>query len=278
MTTKTCCQTNTCGTGCQCGNCQNGCNNCGWANCSGCGNWGCGWNNCGNWNCGWNNCGNWNCGWNNCGGWNSCGTCGDSGNWPSTDPMAPGGLLVPRITASGRTMQRCVQVELCVTDLPDCAEAPYTLTSLAACGNSDWELMPGSGKHRVMRVTIPVMAQLRDSCGRSFMVHSSITVDVPIRVGLPGQDPCRGTVTVLPALRLNQRCACENSCGCGNNCGCNTGCGNSCCTPACSDNACFDVFIDVVVDVYVTRWEPSGESITAPCRSDLPLNLPVSCC
>ncbi len=261
-----CCQTINCGNGCQCSNCQNGC--------TPCGNWGCGWNQCG---CGWNDCGacGWNqCGWNQCGGcgnwgcgWNQCGTCPDS-NWPTTDPLAPGGLLVPRIIASGRALQRCVQVELCVTDLPECAEAPYTLLSVAACGNSDWELLPGAGKNRVMRVTIPVMVQLRDRCGQSFIAHSSITVDVPIKAGLAGDDPCRGTVTVLPGVRLNQRCACENSCACNCSCGC---------APVCSEDACFDVYIDVVVDVYVTRWEPSGESITAPCRPDLPLTLPVTC-
>ncbi len=256
------CQSVTCGNNCQCSACQN--NGCG--SCNGCGNWntcgGCG--SCGNWG--------WGCGgWNGCGGCNNCGSCGgcnngcwggcgwncDQSDWPTTSPMAPGGLLVPRIVASGRVLQRNVSLELCVTDLPECAEGPYNLVSISACGNSDWELLPGSGKQRVMRVTIPVMVTLRDRCGAVYSVHSSITVDVPIRVGLPGQDPCRGMVEVLPGLRLNGPAGC-------------------CCGPVCSEDECFDICIDVLVDVYVTRWEPSGDSITAPCRPDLPLTLPMS--
>ncbi|MBQ8200893.1 MAG: hypothetical protein IJZ74_03895 [Clostridia bacterium] len=166
-------------------------------------------------------------------------------------------MLVPRIVASGRAWLRNAEIELCVEDLPDCAEAPFALLNINACGSSDWEFLTTGGRRRIIRVTIPVTARIRDCNGCVHTVHSSVTVDVPIRMGMPRQNPCHGgSVTVLPTIRLV-------------------------CAPVCSDDNCFTVRLDVLVDVYVTRWEPSSDGITVPCRPDLPLNLPLnfpSCC
>ena len=224
-----------CGNGCAngCGNgCANGCgNNCGCVN--GCGS-GCA-NGCGN-NCGCTNCGcNANCSSNWC--------------WANIPPLASGGMLVPRIIASGRATQRATNVTLCVQDIPECAQPPYALAGVSASGPSDWEFIARDRYCATLRVTIPLTAQIRDCAGCVYTGHSSVTVDVPVRITIPQADLGRANVTVMPSVRLI-------------------------CTSGCSDDGCFTVSLAVLVDVYVTQWELSSDGITVPCRPDLPLTLP----
>ena len=249
---------NPCGNGCtnDCG-CANGCGcmNCGCAN--GCGN-GCA-NGCGN-NCGCvngcgngcaNGCGN-NSGCTNCGCTGNCGcnaNCGSNWCWANIPPLASGGMLVPRIIASGRATQRATNVTLCVQDIPECAQPPYALAGVSASGPSDWEFIASDRYCATLRVTIPLTAQIRDCAGCVYTGHSSVTVDVPVRITIPQADLGRANVTVMPSVRLI-------------------------CTSGCSDDGCFTVSLAVLVDVYVTQWELSSDGITVPCRPDLPLTLP----
>lgn len=158
-------------------------------------------------------------------------------------------MLVPRVIASGRLWQRNTEVELCVEDLPECAEAPYTLTEVIACSPGEWELVRGPRGRVFLRVTLRLLCQVRDAACCCYTAHSAITVDVPLRTSFPLRDLWRTHVIILPTVWL--------SCSCG-----------------CSEDGCFHATLDVLVDVYLTRWEPSSDGITVPCRPDLPLNLP----
>lgn len=145
---------------------------------------------------------------------------------------------------------------LCVQDIPECAEAPFCLVSVNASGPCDWEFISRSNTCATLRVTIPLTVQLRDCSGCIFTGHSSVTVDVPVRIVIPQQDLGRANVTVMPACRLL-------------------------CSSGCSEDGCFTVSLAVLVDVYLTQWELSSDGITVPCRPDLPLTLPARfnrCC
>lgn len=237
-----------CGCGCAngCGNaCANGCHN-GCANgCGGCAN-GCGW--IGGCSC--------NSHWNSSCGCSGCGNCSAGCLWPNLPPLASGGMLAPRIVASGRALQRACDLTLCVQDIPECAQAPYALIGVAASGPSDWEFISVEQQRAVLRVTIPLTAQIRDCSGCVYNGHSSVTVDVPVNITIAQQELSRANVTVMPGVRLL-------------------------CTSGCSNDGCFTVSLAILVDVYVTQWELSADGITVPCRPDLPLTLPPSfnrCC
>lgn len=158
-------------------------------------------------------------------------------------------MLAPRIVASGRARLRANDLTLCVQDLPDTAEPPFALIAVNASGPSDWEFLSISRFCATLRVTIPLTVRVRDCAGCVFCAHSSITVDVPVRISIPQRNPGRAHVEVMPSVRLL-------------------------CVEGCSEDGCFTVSLALLVDVYVIRWEPSGDGITVPCRPDLPLNLP----
>ena len=247
---------NGCSSGCGwlngCGGCQNGCSTgCSCLNgCGPCLNSGLnGCNGCGGCNGG---CGNWNsCGWISGSSWNSACSCASSCSslWPDAPALSSGGVLIPRVIGSGRLCQRVSSLTLCVQDIPDCAKAPYALLSVSASGPVDWEFISVERWRAVLRVTIPLTAVIRDCAGGVHTGHSSITVEVPVRITIPTTDLGRAHVTVQPGVRLL-------------------------CTTGCSEDGCFTVSLAVLVDVYVARWEPSSDGTTIPCRPDLPLTLP----
>lgn len=167
-----------------------------------CGRWGC--TNCGS-------CGNWNsCGSTSCDGacdsCNTCGTCSACGNNPCTcnscnSAGISGGCLVPRIISTGRTFQRRITQTLCVDDLPDCAESPLTLVSVTVSGQASWEQI-SECRQTLLRVTVPVVVQVRDCAGRCRTGHSTVTLTIPLCMNCPAQDFWRGQLFVAPCIRL----------------------------------------------------------------------------
>lgn len=162
-----------------------------------------------------------------------------------------GGVLTSRIIGSGRLCQRVNDLTLCVQDIPEGATAPFALISVSASGPSDWEFISATRWRAVLRINIPLTAQIRDCSGCVHSVHSSITVEVPVRLTIPTTDLGRAHVAVIPGVRLL-------------------------CVSGCSEDGCFTVSLAVLVDVYLARWEPSSNGDPIPCRPDLPLTLPAS--
>jgi len=227
-----------------CGGCANGCTSCGCLN--GCGNCANGCCNTGCMNCG-------SCSWNarsSCGCAISC-----AALWPDVPALATGGVLIPRIIGTGRLCTRANDLTLCVQDIPESAKAPFALVSVSASGPVDWEFISIERWRAILRVTIPLTATIRDCAGCVYTGHSSVTVEVPVRISIPTADLGRAHVSVQPGVRLL-------------------------CVNGCSDDGCFTAALAVLVDVYVARWEPSSDGTTIPCRPDLPLNLPArsGCC
>lgn len=241
---------NGCSNGCGClngcGSCQNGCG----TNACGCSTSSCGcsgtWNGCTT--CG--GCGNWGT-W---GGWNGRGcscACNCSALWPDAPALQSGGVLVSRIIGSGRLCTRVNDLTLCLQDIPENVQFPCALNCVSASGPVDWEFIAQERWQAVLRVTIPLSCTIRDCAGCTYVCHSSVTVEVPVRITIPTVDLGRAQVTVQPGCRLI-------------------------CTNGCSEDGCFTVSLAVLVDVYVARWEANANGDPIPCRPDLPLNLPAS--
>lgn len=210
------------------------------------------WGRAGDFSCRWNRCGRWDhwgcntcntcstcdsCGnvagdstCDGCGSCNSCSTCGCSscgcdgcGNVGSS-----GGCLVPRIISTGRTFQRRITQTLCVDDIPDCAESPLTLVSVTVSGQASWEQI-SECRQTLLRVTVPVVVQIRDCAGRCRTGHSTVTLTIPL-CNCSSQDFWRGQLFVAPCIRLA--------------------------APVTEDeNGCFDAPLEVQAEVFLVRMQ-----------------------
>ena len=167
--------------------------------------------------------------------------------------MPPGGFLLPRIVAAGREWQRRCSLTLHVEGLPVGAEPPLTLLEVTSCGQPTWETLECSDpRATVLRVRVPLTCQVRDRCNRLYTGQTAITVDVRLRHSGPRSECWRSNLLVLPCVRLI-------------------------CVPCSTEKPTFDVLLEVLVEAYMTRWEPclSGTAPKPTCP-DLPL-FPQPC-
>lgn len=168
-------------------------------------------------------------------------------------PLPSGGFLLPRIVAAGREWQRRCSLMLSVDGLPMGAEAPFTLLEVTACGQPTWETLEDNDPRATcLRVRVPLACLVRDRCNHTYTARSAITVDVRLRHNHPRSECWRSNLMVLPCVRLI-------------------------CIPCSSETSTFDVLLEVLVEAYMTRWEPclSGPE-PKPCCPDLPL-FPQPC-
>lgn len=197
--------------------------NCGCGHCSTCGrNGGCGCTACGSIsaNAGCSICGNSPCTCNQCGTW--WGQCGDCAGGNS-------GYLVPRYVSIGRAFQRRITQTLCVDDIPDCAEAPLTLTAVTVSGQATWEQI-SECRQTLLRVTVPVSVQVRDCSGRCRTGHATVVLTIPLCGPCAQQDLWRGQLYVAPCIRLAAPVT-EN------------------------EDGCFDATLEVQAEVYLVRMQ-----------------------
>ena len=167
--------------------------------------------------------------------------------------MPANGFLLPRIVAAGREWQRRCSLTLTVDGLPMSAEGPLTLLEVTACGQPTWETIDCDDPRATwLRVHVPLACLVRDHCNKTYTGRAAITVDVRVRHSHPRSECWRSNLMVLPCVRLI-------------------------CIPCSSENAVFDVLLEVLVEVYMTRWEPclAGPE-PKPCCPDLPL-FPQPC-
>lgn len=168
-------------------------------------------------------------------------------------PFPSNGFLLPRIIAAGREWQRRCALTLTVDGLPLGAEPPLTLMEVTACGQCTWEILDcDSPRAMALRVHVPLICQVRDRCNRLYTGRSAITVDVRLRLSVPQAECWRGSLMVLPCVRLI-------------------------CIPCSEQTPTFDVLLEVLVEAYLARWEPclSGGAPKPACP-DLPL-FPQPC-
>ena len=158
--------------------------------------------------------------------------------------------LLPRVIASGRTWIRRAQATLTIEELPQCAEPPFTLVSVTALEPEVYDLRPSPMPMRqVVHAVIPLHCQVRDRCGCLQEGRSSIEVDIQLHAGC-GTDLWQSRLMIQASVRLL-------------------------CQPCAQETPVFDVFLEVLADAYLVRWEHAPH-ILPPCpssrgRTELPL-------
>ena len=81
-----------------------------------------------------------------------------------------------------------------------------------------------------LRLCIPVCCQVRDCRGNLYTGDALVETDINLRLTMPVNECWRNTMVVLPCVRLV-------------------------CAPPPSDDACFEAQLELLVEVYMTRWE-----------------------
>ena len=157
-------------------------------------------------------------------------------------------FLLPRILASGRAWLRRCQTTLQVEGLPECAPPTLTLLSVGAAGEPAWTQEHDSARRALcLHVTIPLICQVRDSCGCIHNGRACIRVDVAMQLAVPAAECWRNTLLVQPCVRLV-------------------------CAPCPSEDGCFQAELEILAECYMIRWEPCMAGATTPeCPPSLPL-------
>lgn len=168
-------------------------------------------------------------------------------------PFPSNGFLLPRIVAAGREWQRRCSLTLTVDGLPLGAEPPLTLLEVTSCGQPTWETLDcPDPRGMLLRVRVPLACLVRDRCNQTYTGRSAITVDVRLRLSMPYSECWRGSLIILPCVRLI-------------------------CTPCPANEPTFDVLLEVLAEAYLARWEPCLCGTPKPaCPPDLPL-FPQPC-
>ena len=160
----------------------------------------------------------------------------------------PQGLLLPRILASGREWLRraCICLEIC--GLPDNVTPPLTLLQVRqSCDPPQWHILPESAQHQLcLHLCLPVDCLVQDACGGCFTGHSTVELDASMRLCFPACECWRHCLMVLPCIRL-VHCAAQS------------------CTP------CFQAELEILVELYMVRWEPCLSAAPKPVCPALPL-------
>ena len=95
-------------------------------------------------------------------------------------------------------------------------------------------------------VTIPVVCQVKDCQGCLYTGRSCVEAEVCVQLTVPSAECWRHCMMVLPCVRLV-------------------------CVPCACDEPCFDAQLEVIGEVYLTRWEPCMVGVPKPVCPDLPL-------
>ncbi|MBQ8536899.1 MAG: hypothetical protein IJ461_05780 [Clostridia bacterium] len=159
-------------------------------------------------------------------------------------PCAPPKVLLPRVLGTGREWLRRWGTCLEVTGIDPCAQGPFTLVSVCL-GTPQIR-----GGESCCHVLLPLECQVRDRKGCLHTASACLTLDVGVRLNCKWEECWRHQWVALPCLRLI-------------------------CPPPCSETLCFEVTLEIMIEVYLIKWEAC--SLGAPPKMacpDLPLYPP----
>ena len=107
------------------------------------------------------------------------------------------------------------------------------LVSVSASGEApQWQPLPQQPPGQLcLHVCIPLTCQVRDCAGCTHTASAAIEVDAVMRLQAPQCECWRATLMLLPCVRLV-------------------------CPPPCAEGPCFCVQLEVLLEAYLTRWEP----------------------
>ena len=154
-------------------------------------------------------------------------------------------VLLPRIICSGREWQRRLCTKLSVSCVPECARPPFQLVSVQQSGAQPWwepsKCNTGRGQ-AMFHVFIPVCACVRDAAGCEYFCPAVVEMDACLRLKCAPAECWRHNLIIVPCVRLV-------------------------CAPVCSNDLCFDVELEVVLELFLIHWEPCSTKPHKPeCR------------
>ena len=161
-----------------------------------------------------------------------CCACGMPPSCNHPPALPPRSFLLPRILACGREWLRRSAFTLQVEGIPSCAKSPYTLLSLSPCSNAPEATPLGSPSpwQKRLLVAVPVQCQVKDACGALYTGRAVVETEAALRLFAPECECCRNTLMILPCVRLV-------------------------CPPPCAPCPAFDVQLEMILELYMTRWE-----------------------
>ena len=145
----------------------------------------------------------------------------------------PARFLLPRIVGCGRCWLRCTAFTLHLDGLPDCLQPPLMLVGVSnGCDAPYWSLSPGcKASQQCLHVVLPLCCEVRDCSGCTYQARAFIEVDMTVQLSVPQSECWRSCVMLQPCVRLV-------------------------CPPPASQQPCFDAQLDVLIEAYLTHWEP----------------------
>ena len=164
-------------------------------------------------------------------------------------PKGQAQVLLPRILCSGREWVRCLCARLQVEGLPNCAKAPYTLLNVTqSCASPWWETAQRNvGRRQIcLCISIPVSCEVRDCEGCIHTGSAVVEMEAVMNLNCPREECWRHCLMLIPCVRMV-------------------------CRPVCSQDLCFDTQLEVIVEMYLVRWEPCPAGPPKPACPDLPL-------
>ncbi len=167
-------------------------------------------------------------------------------------PPRTQGVLLSRIVCSERRLFPALCVKLCPEGLPPCAQPPYELLMVQQSGAQPyWTPLdtPAHDSRMCIKVMIPVCCQIRDDCGQCYAARAEVPVEARLNPGFARCDCWRYQFVFAPCVRLR-------------------------CAPACSRDGCFEVELEISLEIYVTQLAPCAARPSEPSCPDLPLYPP----
>lgn len=165
----------------------------------------------------------------------------------------PTQVLIPKVICSGREWQRQLCTKLQVS-LPECAKSPFTLLSVQQSGAFPWwePVKDDCKRDRLMyHVYIPVCCCVKDACGCDYFVPSVVEMEACLQLNCNPSECWRHNLVIVPCVRLV-------------------------CPPVCSKDECFEVVLEVVLELFLIHWQVVCNRPPKPSCPQLPL-FPQPC-
>lgn len=161
----------------------------------------------------------------------------------------PAQVLIPKVICSGREWQRQLCTTLHVSGLPECAKCPFQLVSVQQSGAFPWwePVKEDCCRDRLMyHVYIPVCCCVKDACGCEYFAPAVVELDACLRLNCNPSECWRHNLVIVPCVRMV-------------------------CPPVCSNDACFEVTLEVVLELFLIHWQVLSSRPPKPECRQLPL-------
>lgn len=179
-----------------------------------------------------------------------CSQCGERRPPPRPPQRCEPSVLLQKICGCERRSFPALCVALRAEGLPSRAQPPFTLCMVQQSGAPPWwtPLENTSRERRLcMRVFIPVCMQLKDGCGSWFSAEGTVALDMSVSPGCAPSECWRYQTVINACVRMKQ-------------------------PPVCSEDGCFEVRLEALVELFWVR--PEACAMRRPACPELPLYPP----